>query len=68
MDIKRWKLLKAVVVDLLVFILGLFSIHQGADPTVTGIAALSVIGLHNGLELSELVALYSETNVDESDP
>jgi hypothetical protein len=55
--LKTLKLLRAIIVNTGIIILGAFAIYRGGDPTFLGITALAVLGAYNGLELSDYLAL-----------
>jgi hypothetical protein len=63
MNLKRWKLLKSVVLSLAVLVFAVFAILQGADPTAVAIPAIITATLVAGVEYSELVAVWAETQV-----
>lgn len=60
MNLKTWKLIKALLVSLGVFGVSVFSILQGADPTVTAVVAIATVALLNGIEAAELAAAMAE--------
>lgn len=61
MNLKIWKVFKNLVATLGILGLAGFAIAEGAsDPTQIVVIALVVIGLINGMELSEFWAAYGE--------
>lgn len=54
--IRLIKALKAIVTNILVVTIAIFSIMEGAEPTLVGMLALAAITLLNGIELSEWLA------------
>lgn len=54
--IQKLKAIRMLTVNLIVGALGAFSMLQGGDPTVVGPTAIVVLGLLNGIELSEWLA------------
>ncbi|WP_435075297.1 hypothetical protein [Halorubrum sp. HHNYT27] len=68
--LKTLKIIRAIIVNVGVIGIGLYSISRGGDPTVLGGLALGVLGAYNGLELSDYAALlqaYKEVQVDSND-
>lgn len=60
MDIRKWKALKATLATLAIFLLSVYAIHSGGDPTSIAWLGLVVFALVNGIELAELVAVWSD--------
>lgn len=58
LDIKRWKVIKGAFVSAWVVGLAAYAIHSGAEPTATALLAIATIALLNGVEASELVAVW----------
>ena len=68
--LKTLKILRAIIVNLGVIAIGLYSISRGGDPTVLGGLTLGVLGAYNGLELSDYAALlqaYKEVQTQQND-
>ena len=55
--LKTLKLLRAIVVNVGIFIVSGYSLYLGADPTLIGLTAILVAGAYNGLEISDYLAL-----------
>ena len=55
--LKTLKILRAIVVNIGIFVVSGYSLYLGADPTLIGLMALAVAGAYNGLELSDYLAL-----------
>ena len=62
MNLKRWKIIKSVILSLAVLSFGGFAILEGADPTTIGIPALFLAALIAGVEWSEAIAILAETS------
>lgn len=56
MSLKTYKVLKSLLVSAFIFVLGLYALSEGSDPTPTIIATTAAIMVVNGFELSEWVA------------
>lgn len=68
--LKTLKIIRAIIVNLGVIGIGLYSISSGGDPTVLGGLTLGVLGAYNGLELSDYAALlqaYKEVQTQGDD-
>lgn len=65
MDLARWKAFKTTLVSLAILGFATFATVQGADPTLTAVVAIPVVGLVAGIEFSELVAAMGETNSEQ---
>jgi hypothetical protein len=63
--IKRWKILKTVLLSGMVLAFGIYTIDEGADPTTVGLFALTVVGAIAGVEWSELEAVKFVTVSDD---
>ena len=55
--LKALKILRAIIVNAGIILIGVYSIRRGGDPTFLGVTALAVLGAYNGLELSDYLAL-----------
>lgn len=55
--IKSLKLLRSIIVNIGIIILGYFSIINGGAPTAIGFVSLAILGGYNGLEFSDYLAL-----------
>lgn len=60
MNLKKWKAIKVSLLSLILVAYGVYSIQQGADPGPALWVVVTVIALLNGIELSELVAVWAE--------
>jgi hypothetical protein len=60
--LKALKILRSILVNLGIIAIGLYAILEGADPTLIGTVALSVLGGYNGLEFSDYAALVQAYN------
>jgi len=60
--LKTLKILRAIIVNVGVIGIGVYAITAGGDPTFLGGLALGVLGLYNGLELSDYAALLQAYN------
>ncbi|MFW5978295.1 MAG: hypothetical protein ACOCP2_03575 [Halohasta sp.] len=67
MSVKRWKIAKALVATTMIIAFAGFAIEQGADPTTTAWLALATAALINGIEMSELVAVWSDISEKAND-
>ena len=65
MNLKRWKIIKSVLLSLAVLGFATYAIMQGADPTTIGLPAVIMAGLIAGVELSEYVAAFAEVHQDD---
>ena len=66
--LKFLKILRSIIVNLGVIGLGIYAIQSGADPTFMGGLAVGILGLYNGLELSDYAALiqaYKEIQAEQ---
>lgn len=55
--LKTFKILRAVIVNIGIFVIGAYALSLGGDPTLLGITILVVAGAYNGLEISDYLAL-----------
>ncbi|MDL0127088.1 hypothetical protein [Halobacterium salinarum] len=55
--LKALKILRAIIVNAGIILIGGYALHLGANPTVIGFTSLAVLGGYNGLELSDYLAL-----------
>lgn len=60
MNLKAWKVLENLVVSLAIVSFGIFSVVEGADPLQVFSLGIIVLGLVNGMELSEFYAAWAE--------
>lgn len=60
MSLRRWKLIKTVLLSLAVLLFGAYSIESGGDPTTVAYAALGVAALIAGVEVGELAAVFGD--------
>jgi len=68
MNLKTWKVLKNIVVSLAIVGFAVFSVTEGADPLRVFSLGIIVLGLVNGMELSEFYAAWAEVqSAKESD-
>lgn len=67
MNIKRWKILKSLILSLSVLIFAGYAIMNGADPTTIALPALIMAGLIAGVEWSEFIAVWVETRSNMKD-
>jgi hypothetical protein len=68
--LKKLKILRAIIVNLGVITIALYSIFRGGDPTILGGVSLTILGAYNGVELLDYAALlqaYAEVQTDPSD-
>ena len=68
--LKTLKVIRAIIVNVGVIGIAGYAIGQGGDPTLLGGLALGVLGLYNGLELSDYAALlqaYKEVQIETRD-
>jgi hypothetical protein len=63
MNLRKWKLARAVFVTVAVFVFTTFAISEGAEPTTTGVLALLLVALLNGIDLAELMSVWAEVRV-----
>lgn len=59
---KMFKILRAIIVNLGIIGLAAYALYLGADPTVSLISSLAVLGAYNGLELGDYMALLQAYN------
>jgi hypothetical protein len=64
MTLRRWKVLKSALLSFAVLIFAAFAILQGADPTAVALPAIITAALVAGVEWSELVAVWAETQAE----
>lgn len=55
--LRSLKILKSIIVNLGIIVIGLYSLSIGGDPTIIGFATLALLGGFNGLEYSDYAAL-----------
>lgn len=55
--IKTLKILRAIIVNVGILVIGGYAIYRGGDPTILGVLALGVLGAYNGMELGDYLAL-----------
>mgnify|MGYP000491684312 CR=1 FL=1 len=55
--IRSAKIIRAIVVNLGVIAITLYSLSLGADPTIVGTFGVITLGLYNGVELADYAAL-----------
>jgi len=58
-DVKRMQVLKiveSILANIGVIVVGIFAILEGGDPTILGSGTLTVLGILNGVSLSEYLA------------
>ena len=55
--LKKLKILRAIVVNVGLFVGWFYTLRVGGDPTLISVLAFSVIGAYNGLELGDYLAL-----------
>jgi len=55
--LKTLKILRAIVVNVGIIAIVLYSIWEGGDPTYIGLLGLATLGVYNGLEYSDYMAL-----------
>jgi len=60
MNLKTWKVLKNLVISIAIVGFGVFAIGEGADPMHVFSLGIIVLGLVNGMELSEFYAAWAE--------
>lgn len=60
MNLKAWKVLENLVVSLAIVSFGIFSVVEGADPLQVFSLGIIVLGLVNGMEISEFYAAWAE--------
>jgi|AntDeeMinimDraft_6_1070357.scaffolds.fasta_scaffold58655_1 hypothetical protein len=68
--LKTLKIIRAIIVNVGMIGIAGYAIGQGGDPTLLGGLALGVLGLYNGLELSDYAALlqaYKEVQIETRD-
>jgi hypothetical protein len=62
MNIKRWKILKSIVLSIAVLLFAGYAIQNGADATTVAVPAIITAGLIAGIELSEYLAVWAEAH------
>ena len=67
MNLKTWKVIKNLVVSIAIVGFAIFAIGEGADPLQVFSLAIVVIGLVNGMELSEFYAAWAEVQTGGQD-
>ena len=67
MNLKTWKVLKNLVISISIIGFGIFAIGEGADALQVFTLAIIVLGLVNGMELSEFYAAWAEVEAGDSD-
>ena len=68
--LKKLKILRAIIVNLGVIAIVLYSISRGGDPTFLGGFGLSILAAYNGVELLDYAALlqaYSEVQAPDGE-
>lgn len=60
MNLKTWKVLKNLIISISIVGFGIFAIGEGADPMHVFSLGIIVLGLVNGMELSEFYAAWAE--------
>lgn len=55
--LKSLKLIRSIIVNVGIILLGYFSIINGGAPTIIGFVSLAVLGGYNGLEFGDYLAL-----------
>jgi len=55
--LKTIKIIRSIIVNLGIIGLGILAISRGGDPTLLGGLAVATLGLYNGLELGDYLAL-----------
>ena len=66
MNLKTWKVLKNLVISIAIVGFGVFAIGEGADPMHVFSLGIIVLGLVNGMELSEFYAAWAEVQAGDS--
>jgi hypothetical protein len=56
MTLKQLRTLETIILNVIVGAVALAAIYSGAEPTVVGLAALTGLGLLNGIKVSEWAA------------
>ena len=56
------KLIRSIIVNIGIIVLGIYALVLGADPTIVGAVAILVLGGYNGLELSDYAAAVRAYN------
>lgn len=71
---KTLKLVRSIIVNIGIIVLGIYALHLGADPTIVGAVSIFVVGGYNGLELGDYAAavhayqeIQSEDQLDDRD-
>jgi len=67
MNLKTWKVLKNLVVSIGIIGFAIFAIGEGADALQVFSLAIIVLGLVNGMELSEFYAAWAEVQASDAD-
>ena len=68
--LRTLKILRSIIVSLGIIGIAGYAVGQGGDPTILGTLALLTLGLYNGLELTDYLALlraYNEVQSADSD-
>lgn len=60
MNLKKYKIIKNGILSIMLVGFGTIAISQGADPTVVSGSIIALVAVLNGIEFSELFAVYSE--------
>lgn len=55
--LKTLKILRSMIVNLGVIVIGSLALQSGGEPTIVGTTALLVLGAYNGVEYSDYQAL-----------
>jgi len=67
--LKTLKIIRAIIVNLGIILLAVYSLRLGADPTIVGGLGIITLAGYNGLELSDYLAAlraYSELQAEAS--
>ena len=60
--LKALKILRAIVVNVAIFVVSVYSILEGAEPTVIGSLGLMSLAAYNGIELADYGSLLQALN------
>jgi hypothetical protein len=64
MNLKTWKVLKNLIISLAIVGFGVFTIGEGANPMHVFSLGIIILGLVNGMELSEFYAAWAEVQAE----
>ena len=67
MNLRTWKVIKNLIVSIAIVGFAIFAIGEGADPLQVFSLAIIVLGLVNGMEVSEFYAAWAEVQTDSQD-